>query len=72
MTKNIFEFGDTFWKQKNGTAMGTSCAVNYAFLYMGMLEMIKLVEDFRPWLLFYGRFIDDGIGLWHTRKPGSA
>ena len=72
MNRNIFEFGDTFWRQINGTAMGTSCAVNYAFLYLGLLKMINLLIDFEPWLLFYGRFIDDGIGLWHTRKPGSA
>ena len=52
--------------------MGTSCAVNYAFLYMGLLEMIELMSDFAPWLLFYGRFIDDGFGIWLTNKRGSA
>ena len=39
MSNNIIQFGDTFWRQKNGTAMGTSCAVNYSFLYIGLLEM---------------------------------
>ena len=48
MTRNIFQFGDTFWKQVDITAMGTSCAVNYAFLYMGLLEMIELMDDFEP------------------------
>ena len=72
MTRNIFQFGDTFWKQIDGTAMGTSCAVNYAFLYVGLLEMVDLLKNFQLWLLFYGRFIDDGFGIWLTLKEGSA
>ena len=71
MKRNIFRFGDTFWRQKNGTAMGTSCAVNYAFLYMGLLEMLELLRDFKLWMPFYGRFIDDGIGIWLTLAPGA-
>ena len=31
MKRNIFQFGDTFWKQKNGAVMGTSCVVNNGF-----------------------------------------
>ena len=72
MKRNIFQFGDTFWKQIDGTAMGTSCAVNYAFLYVGLLEMVELLKNFQLWLLFYGRFIDDGFGIWLTQKEGSA
>ena len=67
-----FKFGDTFWKQINGTAMGTSCAVNYAFLYLALLEMVVLMQEFKTWMLFYGRFIDDGFGLWDTQKEGSS
>jgi hypothetical protein len=29
---NIFQFGDTYWQQIRGTAMGTSTVVNYAVL----------------------------------------
>ena len=72
MKKNIFQFGDTFWKQKNGTAMGTSCAVNWAFLYMGLLEMMELLKDFEFWMPFFKRFIDDGIGTWLTERIGSS
>ena len=68
MERNIFKFGDTFWKQINGTAMDTSCAVNYAFLYLALLEMVVLMQEFKTWMLFYGRFIDDGFGLWDTQK----
>ena len=52
--------------------MGTYCAVNYAFLYVGLLEMVDLLKNFQLWLLFYGRFIDDGFGIWLTLKEGSA
>ena len=72
MKRNIFQFGDTFWKQKNGAAMGTSCAVNYAFLYIGLLEMLEILKEFKPWMPFYRRFIDDGVGIWLTAQPGSA
>ena len=51
--------------------MGTSCAVNYAFLYVGLLELQELLIDFDMWLVFYGRFIDDGIGIWNTNVDGS-
>ena len=71
MTRNIFQFGNSYWKQRNGTAMGTSCAVNYAFLYVGLLEIQELLTDFKDWMPFYARFIDDGIGIWLTNKPGS-
>lgn len=72
MKNNIFKFGDTYWKQITGTVMGTSCAVNYAFLYVGLLELQELITDFEMWLIFYGRFIDDGIGIWNTNVKGSA
>ena len=72
MKRNIFSFGDTFWKQTSGTAMGTSCAVNYAFLYMGLLEMLRLLNDFKQWMPWYGRFIDDGLGIWLSHRSGSA
>jgi hypothetical protein len=39
MWNNIFQFDDTFWKQKRGCVMGTSSAVNYACLYVGLLEV---------------------------------
>jgi hypothetical protein len=65
MRSNIFQFGDTFWKQTWGCAMGTSsAAVNYAYLYVGLLEVQHLLPHFESCLPFFKRFIDDGIRVW--------
>jgi hypothetical protein len=69
MKNNILQFGDTFWRQLRGTAMGTSTAVNYANLYVGLLEVTRLLKTFKTELLFYRRFIDDGIGIWLSDDP---
>jgi hypothetical protein len=69
MSDNIFQFGDTFWRQLRGTAMGTSTAVHYANLYVGLLEVTRLLIKFKKQLLFYRRFIDDGIGVWLCNDP---
>ena len=71
MNQNIIKFGDTYWIQKNGAAMGTSCAVNYSFLYIGLLEIKSLLIKYREFLIWYGRFIDDGLGMWLTKKLSS-
>ncbi len=73
MTTNIFQFGDTFWKQLRGTAMGTSTAVNYAYLYVGLLEVQHLLVHHKVSLLFYKRFVDDGFGVFLTsaNNPGA-
>lgn len=70
MKDNIFQFGDTTWRQLRGTAMGTSTAVNYANLYVGFLEVEGLITEFQKNLLFYKRFIDDGFGVWVDHPDG--
>ena len=47
------------------------CAVNYAFLYMDLLEILELLRVFKMWMPFYGRFIDNGISIWLTLPPGA-
>ena len=44
--------------------MGTSAAVNYAYLYVGLLEVKRLIPRYQTCLPFFIRFIDDGIGVW--------
>jgi hypothetical protein len=43
---------------------GTSAAVNYAYLYIGLIEVQCLLPQYQSFLLFFCRFIDDEISVW--------
>ena len=64
MENSIFTFGDTYWRQGNGTAMGTSCACMYAMLFYGLHERCNLLPDTAPTVPLLARFIDDMFGIW--------
>ena len=44
--------------------MGNSAAVKYTYLYVGLLEVQRLIPRFETCLPFFKRFIDDSIGVW--------
>ena len=63
----IFKFGDSYFLQLIGTAMGTSCAVQFANLYFGWHEQETILPKYQNLLgrLFYHRrFIDDVFLIW--------
>ena len=64
MKTNYFQFSDTYWYQKEGTAMGTPPACMWATIYFSPHEEL-LRERYKEYLLFYKRYIDDGFGLWN-------
>ena len=63
MKNDFFCFGDTHWRQIDGTAMGAPPAPACATLYFAVHE-VTLLKQFGKHLLFYGRFIDDAVGIW--------
>jgi len=64
MNNNIFSFGNTFWQQLQGTAMGTPAAPLYSFLTYGYHENTQILPFFKENLIYYKRYIDDVIGIW--------
>ena len=67
MRFNIMQFGDSYFIQLVGTAMGTSCAVIFANLYFGAHEKRSILPRFQDNLkriFFYRRFIDDVFFIW--------
>ena len=70
MTNNVFQFGDTFWLQKVGTAMEAPPAPPCATIFFGILKETVLTI-FGPRLQLYHCFIDDVLGIWLV-NPDSA
>ena len=56
---NVFKFGDTFWLQLIGTAMGTPCDYAYATIFFAYFKRKNIFLRFKDNLILYVRFIDD-------------
>ena len=63
MRNNIFQFGDCYFKQNLGTAMGTPVASAYATLYYSYHERKTLLANFGHALKYLKRYIDDSLGI---------
>ena len=63
MKNNVFEHNVTYFKQLNGTAIGTKFAPPYAILFMGYLED-KVLSSFVKKPLVWWRYIDDIFMIW--------
>ena len=62
----MFQFGDTYFLQLSGTAMGTSVTCVYTYLYSGWKETQDILPEYSPKteLLFHGRLLDNIFGVW--------
>lgn len=69
MGLNFFEFNGEYYKQLQGLAMGTPCAVIVANLYLAWHEN-KILKKF-PSVQLYKRYIDDVFFIWRPieEKP---
>ena len=63
MTNNVFQFGDTYWPQKAGTAMVVPPAPPWATIFFKIHEETVLAH-FGDKLQLYCCFIDDILGIW--------
>lgn len=64
MRNNLFNWGDMFFLQLLGTAMGTSAACMWATIYFAVHESECLIPKYNHCLLLFKRFIDDMFGIW--------
>ena len=61
LTLNCFSFGDQYFKQTNGVAMGTKMGPSYANLFVGYIEHLIFQQYTGPKPEYFGRYIDDCI-----------
>lgn len=67
LTKNDFEFNDTFYLQTKGTAMGKTFTHSYANIFMACWEETALDSyPLKPYA--YYRFLDDIWVIWVYSK----
>jgi hypothetical protein len=63
MKNNLFKFGDTYWKQEDGTAMGAPPAPPWATLAFAGHED-QVVDNYKFVIPYYRRFLDDIFMVW--------
>ena len=68
LTLNCFSFGDNYYKQINGVAMGTKMGPSYANLFIGFIENKFFSNYHGPKPDLYKRYIDDCVGATSSSK----
>jgi len=68
LTLNCFSFGDNFFKQTNGVAIGTKMGPSYANLFVGFVKHQFFSQYNGPKPQLYGRYIDDCIGATSSTR----
>ena len=68
MRNNVVAFGDTFWHQQKGTAMGTPLEPPYATLFFAIKEN-SLIPNYKRELTYYKRYLDEILVVWEPHLP---
>ncbi|KAL7544319.1 hypothetical protein ACHAWF_007705 [Thalassiosira exigua] len=71
MRNNIFEWGDCYFLQILGTAMGTSAACMWAAIFFVVHDIGKLLPGYGRFLLIFKWFIDNVNGIWVCDNDGT-
>jgi hypothetical protein len=64
MNNNIFTFGDSYWIQLQGTAIGTPTAPLYSIITYEFHENNRILNQYSYNLLYYKPYIDDIFAIW--------
>ena len=67
LTSNYFTFNGKMYPQKQGTAMGTRMAPNYAIIFMHSVEQ-EILKNAKLKPMIWWRFIDDVFIIWTHGK----
>lgn len=68
LENNYLQFLEEYYKQIDGTAMGTPVAVVFANIFMYMLEK-HVIEHFKDHIFLYKRFLDDLLMILKESAP---
>ena len=64
MKHNVFQFGNTFYRQKDGIAIGAPPACDRAIQMFGFFEMVVIGPLFQDFMLADHSFIDYKIRIF--------
>jgi hypothetical protein len=65
MTRNTFQFDETYWQQFVVTTMGTPCVCVYGTVAYGYHERTNIIpKQTKETMPYLKRFIDDMPGIW--------
>ena len=64
LANNAFQYGDAYWLQQIGAAMGNPAAYILAAFYFTHQELFQLLPIFSKWMMDCMRYLDDCLLIW--------
>ena len=68
MRFNVFQFGDSYYRQKEGGEMGSPFTCIWTILILSIMEMLVLMPKHKKNVIVFKRHADDVLIIW--RKQG--